>query len=82
MESTYLSNDSDEFERLGTKVRDLKLGGVHVFSFVRYGDSILVPEGLTARVLRTLPDGMASLSMSGRVRAANERLDVAPPHVR
>ena len=59
--------------RLGTLSLAL-IGGVHVFSFVRYGDSILVPEGLTARVLRTLPDGMASLSMSGRVRAANERL--------
>ena len=33
-----------------------------------------MPEGLTARVLRSLPDGLASLSMSGRVRAANERL--------
>ena len=59
--------------RLGTLSLAL-IGGVHVFSFVRYGDSILVPEGLTARVLRTLPDGMASLSMSGRVRATNERL--------
>src|SRR5262249_13389196 len=50
------------------------IGGVHVFSFVRYGDSILVPEGLTARMLRTLPDGMAALTSSGRVRAANDRL--------
>ena len=33
-----------------------------------------MPEGLTARVLRTLPDGMASLTLEGRVRAANERL--------
>ena len=59
--------------RLGTLSLSL-LGGIHVWSFVRYGDSILVPEGLTARVLRSLPDGVASLSMSGRVRAANERL--------
>ena len=59
--------------RIGTLSLGL-IGGVHVFSFVRYGDSILVPEGLTARVLRILPDGVASLSMSGRVRAANERL--------
>jgi signal transduction histidine kinase len=50
------------------------IGGIHVWGFVRYGDSILVPEGLTARVLRTLPDGMASLTLEGRVRAANERL--------
>src|SRR5262245_5744646 len=59
--------------RLGTLSLAL-IGFVHVWSFVRYGDSILVPEGLTARVLRTLPDGMASLTMEGRVRAANERL--------
>jgi len=59
--------------RLGTLSLAL-IGGVHVWSFVRYGDSILVPEGLTARVLRTLPDGMASLTLEGRVRAANERL--------
>jgi signal transduction histidine kinase len=59
--------------RLGTLSLAL-LGGVHVWSFVRYGDSILVPEGLTTRVLHTMPDGMASLSMSGHVRAVNERL--------
>jgi signal transduction histidine kinase len=59
--------------RLGTLSLAV-IGGVHVWSFVRYGDSILVPEGLTARVLRTLPDGMASLTLEGRVRAANERL--------
>jgi signal transduction histidine kinase len=62
-----------QLPRLGTLSLAL-IGGVHVWSFVRYGDSILVPEGLTARVLRTLPDGVASLSMSGRVRALNERL--------
>jgi signal transduction histidine kinase len=59
--------------RLGTLSLAL-IGGVHVWSFVRYGDSILVPEGLTSRVLRTLPDGMASLTLEGHVRAANERL--------
>ena len=50
------------------------IGGIHVWGFVRYGDSILVPEGLSARVLRSLPDGMASVSLEGRVRAVNERL--------
>ena len=71
-----------EVPRLGTLSLAL-IGGVHVWSFVRYGDSILVPEGLTARVLRTLPDGMASLTLDGHVRAANERLGallgIAPP---
>jgi signal transduction histidine kinase len=62
-----------ELPRLGTLSLAV-IGGVHVWSFVRYGDSILVPEGLTARVLRTLPDGMASLTLEGHVRAANERL--------
>jgi signal transduction histidine kinase len=59
--------------RVGTLSLAL-IGVVHVWSFFRYGDSILVPEGLTGRVLHSLPDGLASLSMSGRVRAANERL--------
>jgi signal transduction histidine kinase len=59
--------------RLGTLSLAL-IGGVHVWSFVRYGDSILVPEGLTTRLLRSLPDGLASLTLDGRVRAANDRL--------
>jgi signal transduction histidine kinase len=63
----------NEIPRFGTLSLAL-IGGIHVWSFVRYGDSILVPEGLTARVLRTLPDGMASLTLEGRVRAANDRL--------
>ena len=62
-----------EVPRLGTLSLAL-IGGVHVWSFVRYGDSILVPEGFTSRLLRTLPDGIASLTLEGRVRAANERL--------
>jgi two-component system, NtrC family, sensor kinase len=64
---------SFDVPRLGTASLAL-IGVVHFWSFVRYGDSVLVPEGLTARVLRVLPDGMASLSMTGHVRAANERL--------
>ncbi len=59
--------------RLGTLSLAL-IGGIHVWSFVRYGESILVPEGLTARLLRSLPDGIASLKLDGRIRAANERL--------
>jgi signal transduction histidine kinase len=59
--------------RLGTLSLAL-IGGIHVWSFVRYGDSILVPEGLTTRLLRSLPDGLASLTLDGRVRAANDRL--------
>jgi signal transduction histidine kinase len=59
--------------RLGTLSLAL-LGVVHVWSFVSYGDSLLVPEGLGARVMQMLPDGMASLTLAGRVRAANDKL--------
>jgi len=59
--------------RLGTISLSM-IGVVHVWSFVHYGDSILVPEGLTNRLLQTLPDGMASITLDGRFRAANDRL--------
>ena len=59
--------------RLGT-LSLASIAGVHVYSFVRYGDSLLVPEGFTARVFRSLPDGMAWLSLEGRLRAMNDRL--------
>ncbi|MEN8182855.1 MAG: ATP-binding protein [Myxococcota bacterium] len=59
--------------RLGTFSLSV-IGAVHIWSFVRYGESILVPEGLTTRLLRTLPDGMASLTLEGRIRATNDRL--------
>jgi signal transduction histidine kinase len=50
------------------------VAGVHFYSFLHYGDSLLVPEGFTTRVFRSLPDGMAWLSLEGKLRAANERL--------
>ncbi len=50
------------------------IGVLHVVSFYRYGDSLLIPEGFTARVLQNVPEGLAAVSLGGRVRAANERL--------
>jgi PAS domain S-box-containing protein len=48
------------------------LAALQLISFVRYGRSLLVPEGFTAKVLETIPDGIAALSLSGHVRALNE----------
>lgn len=48
------------------------LAVLQLMSFVRYGHSLLVPEGLTAKILETIPDGIAALSLTGRVRALNE----------
>jgi signal transduction histidine kinase len=50
------------------------LGLLHIVSFYRYGDSLLVPEGFTSRILDTVPDGIAALNLAGRVRAVNGRL--------
>jgi two-component system NtrC family sensor kinase len=50
------------------------LGVLHLVSLLRYGDSLLLPEGFTQRVLQAVPDGIAALSLAGRVHAANERL--------
>jgi signal transduction histidine kinase len=62
-----------EVPRLGTASLAL-LGALHVVAFYRYGDSPLVAEGFTWRVLESVPDGIAALSLSGRVRAVNGRL--------
>jgi len=50
------------------------LGFLHIVSFFRYGDSLLVPEGFTSRVTLALPDGVAALSLAGQVRAVNDRM--------
>jgi two-component system NtrC family sensor kinase len=62
-----------EVPRFGT-LSLASLGLLHVVSFLRYGDSLLVPEGFTDRVLQAVPDGVAALTLNGRVLAANERL--------
>jgi signal transduction histidine kinase len=57
--------------RLGTAAI-AALAVLQLMSFVRYGHSLLVPEGLTAKVLEAIPDGIAALSLTGHVRALNE----------
>jgi two-component system NtrC family sensor kinase len=50
------------------------LAALQVMSFARYGRSLLVPEGFTAKILETIPDGIAALSLTGHVRALNEAM--------
>jgi len=62
-----------QFPRFGTASLAV-LSVLHIVSFFRYGDSMLVPEGFTSRILETVPDGIAALTPVGRVRAVNGRL--------
>ena len=62
-----------QFPRFGTASLAV-LSVLHIVSFFRYGDSMLVPEGFTSRILETVPDGVAALTPVGRVRAVNGRL--------
>jgi PAS domain S-box-containing protein len=50
------------------------LAALQLLSFLRYGQSLLVPEGFTAKILETIPDGIAALSLTGHVRALNEAM--------
>jgi PAS domain S-box-containing protein len=50
------------------------LAALQLMSFVRYGRALLVPEGFTAKILETIPDGIAALSLTGHVRALNEAM--------
>jgi len=50
------------------------LAALQVTSLLRYGHALLIPEGFTAKILETIPDGVASLSLSGQVRAPNEAM--------
>ena len=50
------------------------LVALQLMSFLRYGRSLLVPEGFTAKILETIPDGIAALSLTGHVRALNEAM--------
>jgi signal transduction histidine kinase len=59
--------------RVGTASVAL-LAALQVTSLLRYGHALLVPEGFTATILETIPDGLASLGLSGHVRALNEAM--------
>jgi len=48
------------------------LAALQLMSFLRYGHALLVPEGFTAKILETIPEGIAALSLTGHVRALNE----------
>jgi two-component system NtrC family sensor kinase len=50
------------------------LAALQLMSFLRYGHALLVPEGFTAKILETIPDGIAALSLTGHVRALNEAM--------
>jgi signal transduction histidine kinase len=53
----------------------LTLIGARAFWYLeRFGYSRLSPAGFANRVLRTLPDGVALVHLSGRIRLANERM--------
>lgn len=50
------------------------IGVLRVYSFIRHGDAMLVPEGITAQAMQALPDGIATVAVDGRIRTANDRL--------
>ncbi len=50
------------------------LAALQLMSFLRYGHALLVSEGFTARILETIPDGIAALSLTGHVRAMNDAM--------
>ncbi len=50
------------------------IGVIRAYSFLRHGDSMLIPEGITAKALQALPDGVMSVAVDGRIRTANDRM--------
>jgi signal transduction histidine kinase len=50
------------------------LGAVILWSFHRYGYSVLAPGNFASEVLETLPDGVAMLRPDGSIRSANGAL--------
>lgn len=59
--------------RLGTACFAV-LGATVLWSMHRFGYSLLAPEGFARRILRTLPDGVAFVSMNGHIRTANRQM--------
>jgi two-component system NtrC family sensor kinase len=59
--------------RIGT-LSVTALVALQVMSLLRYGHGLLIPEGFTAKILETIPDGLAAVSLSGHVRALNEAM--------
>ena len=50
------------------------LGATIVWSIQRYGYSLLAPSAFAREILDTIPDGVALLTLDGRVRSANPGL--------
>jgi signal transduction histidine kinase len=50
------------------------LGATVVWSIHRYGYSLLAPSAFAREILDTIPDGVALLTLDGRVRSANPGL--------
>ncbi|HEX2486749.1 MAG TPA: ATP-binding protein, partial [Myxococcota bacterium] len=50
------------------------LGATVVWSIYRYGYSLLAPSAFAREILDTIPDGVALLTLDGRVRSANPGL--------
>jgi PAS domain S-box-containing protein len=50
------------------------LGVTILWTFQRYGYSLLAPGAYTSEILETLPDGVAMVRLDGRLRSANPAL--------
>ena len=59
--------------RLGTASLTA-LGAMVLWTFHRYGYSLLAPGAFAREILETLPDGVAMVRLDGRVRSANGAL--------
>ena len=59
--------------RLGTASFTV-LGATVLWSFYRYGYTVLAPGLFAREILATLPEGVALLRLDGRIRSANPRL--------
>jgi signal transduction histidine kinase len=62
-----------QLPRLGT-ASFACLGVLHVFASYRYGLSVLLPEGFTAKILHMLPDGVAVVGAASHIRNANQEM--------
>ncbi len=62
-----------QLPRVGTLSFAL-LGIMILWTFQRYGYSLLAPGSYTSEILETLPDGVAMVRLDGRLRSANGAL--------
>jgi beta-N-acetylhexosaminidase len=64
--STYLASESDEFEQAAARVRDLRLGGVHVFGGAEKAPGVLLNPAYGTVVLG---QALAAASIVNRLQA-------------